>query len=225
MLSSSNFWQASRARSAMRLHLAARARRADHVLNEAGARELAAAGHDVLQNRHVLEDLRRLEGAHHAGAAALLHRSGGQGVASIDDSAVLLGQIPADDVEQRGLARAVRPDQPGEAALGDGEGDAAQHREAAEIVADGVEPQDVGMGRHGERPPVAAARRHSRSNALVSPPGQADHHQDESKTEQDLVEVAEPAEILRHEGDEQRPDHGAEHRAHPAQHRDQQEAE
>src|SRR5215831_221053 len=51
------------------------------------------------------------------------------------------------------------------------------------------------------------------------------HHGDQRQAEQDLVKIAETAEVFGQERDEQRADDGAEHRAHPAEHRNQQEAE
>ena len=83
-----------------------------------GARELAAPTMMFSSTVMLLEDLRRLERADHAGAAAILDRlPRSSGRAAIDGSLpVCSGQIAADDVEQRGLARAVRADQPDEAA-------------------------------------------------------------------------------------------------------------
>ena len=68
--------------------------------------------------RHALEDLRRLERAHHSGAVAVLHRSArSSGWPRNAMRAGLQRQVAADDVEQRGLARAVRADQADQAAL------------------------------------------------------------------------------------------------------------
>src|SRR6185312_459788 len=48
-----------------------------------------------------------------------------------------------DDAEQRGLARAIRADDPGELALPERERDVAEHRTAAEAHPDALEPQQV----------------------------------------------------------------------------------
>ena len=115
----------------------------EQVLDHAGSRELAGADHDVFEHRHALENLRRLERAHHSSAVAVLHRLRGQRLAAEFDRAGLQGQITADDVEQRGLAGAVRSDQSDQSALGNRQRDAAQHGEAAEPVADAIEREDV----------------------------------------------------------------------------------
>src|SRR5262249_38606277 len=48
-----------------------------------------------------------------------------------------------DDAEQRGLARTVRADDPGELALPERERDVAEHRPPAETHADALEPQQA----------------------------------------------------------------------------------
>ena len=110
----------------------------------AGAGELAGPDHDVLDHGHPLEDLRRLEGAHHAGTAALLDRLAViSGAPRSVMRAGLQRQVAADDVEQRGLARAVGSDQADQAALGHRNVTLRSTREATKAVADAVKPEDV----------------------------------------------------------------------------------
>src|SRR5262249_48758310 len=71
-----------------------------------------------------------------------------------------------DDVEQRGLARAVGPDQPGDAALGNGKIDATQHLEAIESAA------QVGQleKRHAANIERYCVRAYSRNSMSWMPP-------------------------------------------------------
>src|SRR6185437_2537802 len=65
-----------------------------------------------------------------------------------------------DDAQQRGLARAVRADDPGELALSEREGDVAEHRPAAEPDPDALEPQQVA----GSRRPLSRRPRRIRGD-------------------------------------------------------------
>src|SRR5690606_9328075 len=91
-----------------------------------------AAGHDVVERRHALEQGNVLEGARdtlarpRAGAHRLARR------AAIDDRALLRVVEAVDDVEHRLLARAVRTDDGADLALADFEADILDRPHAAE---------------------------------------------------------------------------------------------
>ena len=69
-----------------------------------------AAGHDVLQKRHVGEYLQVLEGAHQAQAAALVGLGAGDVVGAEAEGSLLGRDHAGHGVDQRGLARAVGAD-------------------------------------------------------------------------------------------------------------------
>src|SRR5262249_1403521 len=75
---------------------------------------------------------RTLKGARHAGAIDRLRRGAGHVDAGENDAALVLSVDAGDDIEQRGLTRAVRPDEPDDLALLDVEIDAIERDEAAE---------------------------------------------------------------------------------------------
>ena len=64
----------------------------------------------VLEHGELLERLRDLMGAADAGAAASLRRRAGEVTAVEANGAAARRKAAGDQVEQRGLARAVRPD-------------------------------------------------------------------------------------------------------------------
>src|SRR6185503_19131447 len=94
-------------------------------------------GHEqVLQHRHGVERARHLEAARDAQARALVGREAVDRTALEHDLARLVAQQARDAVDERGLARAVRPDQAEALALGDLEAHAREGGEAAEVLRD-----------------------------------------------------------------------------------------
>ena len=109
----------------------------------------------------VLEELRKLEGPDQARGRDRLRRAGGDVVAGEYDTAGI-GRLEArDQVEQRGLAGAVRADDGGDAALGYIQVDGIDRDQAAEAARDVLYRQE----RHGP------LRRAMRSPSEASPFG------------------------------------------------------
>ena len=93
------------------------------------------AGHQqVLEHRHAVERPRDLETAGDALARALVGREAGNLLALELDRAAVVAQRARDAVDERRLARAVRPDQAEALARGDGDAHLGQRGEAAEVL-------------------------------------------------------------------------------------------
>ena len=100
-----------------------------------------AAEQQVLQQRRVLEQLDVLEGARNADARDIVGRHLGD-VAPLEDQ-LAFGRIvdPADQVEDRGLACPVRPDDGEDLALSDVEGDAVDRLDTTEVDGEILSPK------------------------------------------------------------------------------------
>ncbi len=105
-----------------------------------GLREMCA-DRDVLAHGQAGERLHDLKGARDAAPGEAIWRQAGNVGAVVDDAALARREEPADDGEQRGLARAVRPDQRGDAAGRRGEGGAVDCAQAAEPFRHPFDPQ------------------------------------------------------------------------------------
>src|SRR5687767_4994936 len=92
----------------------------------------------VLQHRHAGEGARDLEAARDAAPRALPGRQARDLLAVELDRAGVVAQRARDAVDQRGLARAVRPDQPEALAARDSDAHAVERGEAAEALRDGA---------------------------------------------------------------------------------------
>src|SRR5439155_26914711 len=124
----------------------ARARLADAV------RALERAADDVLEHRHPTEGAHELPGARDAEPADALRAGVGDVGAGEDDPSRVRVEVAREAVEERGLAGAVRPDQPDDLARADREGDVLVGNEAAEALRDRAELEE---GRHAQPCPTS----------------------------------------------------------------------
>ena len=107
--------------------------------HEAGARVRVRGGHHVLLDRHVEEEPQRLERARDAELRDLVRREADE-VAALEQHLALVGPVDTgDQVEQRRLARAVRPDHADDLALVDVQVEVGDHVQAAERLRDSLE--------------------------------------------------------------------------------------
>jgi hypothetical protein len=120
---------------------AAAARQAEQVGEQAGAFLQVPPGHDVLQRGHAEEDLQVLEGARQAHRRQAVRRRLRHVLPGQRDAAVGRAVEAGDDVEQRRLARAVRPDDRQDLARAGGEADAVERAQPAEGDADALRGQ------------------------------------------------------------------------------------
>ena len=146
-----------------------------HVGQDAAPHLQRAAGHDVVERRHALEQGDVLEGAGDALAGGEVGAHVVPALALEGDHAFLRVIEAVDDVEHRRLAGAVRADDGADLALADVEGDVAQRLDAAERQRHVLErqqnvagrarrlrPAATGLGSTSafiRRPPAAARRR------------------------------------------------------------------
>jgi hypothetical protein len=125
-------------------------RQAEQRGQEAGLGGDAGPGHDVLEHRHVREQPHALQGARDAEPGQLVRLEAGEGLAAPAERALVGGDEAADDVEQGGLAGAVRADDAEHLVRLDAQRDGVQRRQAAEADRDpgGLEPA-AGAGAGG----------------------------------------------------------------------------
>ena len=126
---------------------------AQKLPEEAAAHLQRAADHDVVESAHALEQRDVLEGARDAADGGFMRAHLGASLALEGDAAFLRLIEAVDDVEHRGLAGAVRPDDGADLALADVEGNVAHRLHAAERQRDVLHRQqhivdrDVGSAR------------------------------------------------------------------------------
>jgi len=101
---------------------------------------------DVLLRRHLPEQADVLEGPADAELGDRVRRLAGQVVAVEEDLARGRPVDPREHVEERRLARAVRPDQADDALPRDREVHVVHRDEAAELLSHGRRDQDVALG-------------------------------------------------------------------------------
>ncbi len=106
-----------------------------------------AAGHDVVERRHALEQRDVLEGARDALPRGFVGTHAAARLAAKRDDALLRVIEAVDDVQHRGLAGAVRPDDRPDFALLDIERDVADRLHAAEGQRDVVDLEQVAARR------------------------------------------------------------------------------
>ena len=123
-----------------------------------GVRGQAGDRH-VVEHGAALDQVDGLEGAADAQVEPLVRRPPGDVGAGEDDLARRRRHAAADDVEQGGLARAVRAAQPEQAALGQRERDVVQHAEAAVLLEDARTSSSVASAASPPPAPVAAPAR------------------------------------------------------------------
>jgi hypothetical protein len=159
----------------------------DDLLGPLALRAADAPGHPVvvqhhqhgLQHAHAAEQARALEGPPQPHPGELVGRAPHRVLAEELD---LAGRRPvdaADDVEQRGLARAVRPDHRMDGALADVEIDVAERDQAAEAARQRAGAQDLGhrLASGAGRPPggewtmARPIRPNSQPTSPAMPPG------------------------------------------------------
>src|SRR5580765_972372 len=100
-------------------------------------------GHEqVLEHRHAVEGPRDLEAARDAFAGALVGGEPGDFLALELDRAAVVAQRTRNAVDQRGLARAVGPDQTEALTRGDGDAHLRQRGEAAEVLGHALHPEE-----------------------------------------------------------------------------------
>ena len=122
-----------------------------------------AAGHDVVEHAHALEQRQVLERARHAHLGDLARVHVPEGLAAQADRALLRLVDAVDAVEHRALAGAVRADDGADLVLADVEADVGQRLDAAEAKADVVHVEDDLAGlarRHHAARPTAREGRH-----------------------------------------------------------------
>src|SRR6185295_6461677 len=107
--------------------------------------------HEVLEHRHAPERPRNLEAAGDAAACPQVRRQLGDVLAAEHHAAGLRTQRAGNAVDQRRLARAVRPDQPEPFAFADIDADIVERGEATE---------GLGQGRNLQQGRVRRSRRH-----------------------------------------------------------------
>src|SRR5262249_16341589 len=98
---------------------------------------------DILVHGQLGKDLRDLEGARHAANDALMGRKAGNVVSVEDDRASARRKIAADQVEEGGLAGAIRPDDCAKLAFCDIKRNVAYGDKAAEPLGDAFDLEDV----------------------------------------------------------------------------------
>ena len=177
-------------------------------------------GLDVLLDRHVGEELEVLERAADAQTRDLPVRQPEDGFAEPRHFAAIRHQMPGHQVEQRGLAGAVRPDQRGDDAGAQRERDIVDRLQAAEGLGDARRlQQDLAALAHG----VAAL---AGLGLLLEAPQAAravDHQQHHGQAVGDLLDradlggrqIGQVAQAGRQQQDEDGADHRAEQRAVP----------
>src|SRR5437867_15178 len=113
---------------------------------------LEGAADDILEHRHPTERAHELPGARDAETADALRTGVGDVGAREDDPSRVRVEVAGEAVEERGLAGAVRPDQPDDLARADREGDVLVGNEAAEALRDRAELEE---GRHAQPCPTS----------------------------------------------------------------------
>jgi hypothetical protein len=135
----------------LRAHGAPVERRREH----AGAKMKVPARHDVLEHGHAAEELGGLKRAREATGGDLARGETGDGRAGDDHLAARGPLETADHVQERGLPRPVRPDDPANLACVDLEAHAVERADAAE------RDREIAHGQHRRaRRRDARARRH-----------------------------------------------------------------
>src|SRR5947208_2219885 len=125
----------------------------DHLLIPRDLRRRALGDHlAVVEHRHPAERAHELPGARDAEPADALRTGVGDVGAREDDPSRVRVEIAGEAVEERGLAGAVRPDQPDDLARADREGDVLVGNEAAEALRDRAELEE---GRHAQPCPTS----------------------------------------------------------------------
>jgi hypothetical protein len=142
------------ARRAVAAH---RVRQAQRVGQETAARAAMLADHHVVEHAHAAEQRQVLERAADADLGDAMARHRQQRPAVEHDRAALAVVQAADAVEQRGLAGAVRPDQPDDAPGRDVERHAVERDDAAEAYPDLLHSQQCLAG-HDCLPPQTAGQ-------------------------------------------------------------------
>src|SRR5213593_264495 len=133
--------------------------RGEHVLAEAAVQ----AGHHVLEDGHAAEELRGLEGAAEAARRDRARLLADERHAVETDLAAVGRIDAADDVEQRGLARAVGPDDATDLSRVEIEVDAVERDDAAE--GDGDVPHDEAA--HADRSGARSGSSQPRARRLT----------------------------------------------------------
>ena len=123
-----------------------RPRRAGPVRPEPLAQLVLGRQHDVLQHRHRREGARHLEGARDAAREHPVGRLAVEPAPVEEDPPRGRRERARDEVEERGLAGAVRPDQAGEAARPHAQRHVEDGRVAAEAPGDVLELEHGGPG-------------------------------------------------------------------------------
>src|SRR6516162_629630 len=125
---------------------------------------------DVLVHGEASERLHDLEGAYDPSPRYEMGRHAGYVGAAVKDAAFAWRQEPADDGEQRGLARAVGPDQRGDPPGFDGERNIVDGEKAAETFEYALNAKL----NHGRAPgPMIANAQNARANRSAGPRSRA----------------------------------------------------
>src|SRR6185436_11780158 len=119
---------------------------------DAGARLPMPADHDILDRREIGEETDVLEGARDACRGDLVRLQAVER-AAVEDESAFVGRIDTgEDIEERGLAGAIRADQAEHLARRDRKGNIAQRLDAAEALADAAAFEQVHVERSVSSP-------------------------------------------------------------------------
>jgi hypothetical protein len=119
-----------------RLLLRARARIAQDRADHARLRAHVPPDHHVLERGEIREEADVLEGARDAERRDAVGRRVHEPLSLEEEAPLILAIEAREDVEERGLSRAVGPDEPVDLALADREAHAGKRDEAAEALGD-----------------------------------------------------------------------------------------
>src|SRR2546425_8768769 len=141
----------------------------DRVEQEVPAHLQQPARHEVVEHAHALEERDVLEGARHPELGHVGRRQP-RAVAALEEDAALVGMVEAaDDVEQRGLARAVGPDDGEDLPALDVQAHAAQREQSAKAHADPLHLEQGPGCLRGHRTACAAPTSRMRTSARMVP--------------------------------------------------------
>src|SRR5438552_15378180 len=101
------------------------------------------SGEHVVEGRELGKDADELERPTHPARADTVRSHADEALAAQPDVTRVRRERARDAVEERGLARTVRPDQPDDLPRLDGDVDAGQRREPAEVLGDAADLEEA----------------------------------------------------------------------------------
>ncbi len=134
-----------------------------------GVRARQARHEHVLEHGHAAEELRQLERPGHAHAGVDVRRPAAHPPAAHQHLAAVGLEVSRQEVDERGLAGAIRPDQPDEVALGDDEVHRVVGDDAAEPLDQPHAPDELGALAHAAESFCGRSRAAGRGLTRASP--------------------------------------------------------